>query len=69
MGFTGEKAAQIEEVYITAFNRMELTTKQTLRNSDVAVFISNLYKWKFLEMSVNCTGKSMRNTSGFMNEW
>ncbi|MEZ5671872.1 MAG: Rha family transcriptional regulator, partial [Thiotrichaceae bacterium] len=47
MGFTGEKAAQIEEAYITAFNRMEAQlTKQTLRNSDVAAFISNLYKWK-----------------------
>ncbi|MEZ5671890.1 MAG: hypothetical protein R3E08_05715 [Thiotrichaceae bacterium] len=57
------KAAQIKEVYITAFNRMEAQiTKQTLRNSDMATFISDP-QMECSEISVNLYRKKVREIS------
>ena len=43
MGFTGQKAAQIKEAYIRAFNQMEaqLIARQTKGDSDYSLLVFN----------------------------
>jgi Rha family phage regulatory protein len=53
MGFTGQKAAQIKEAYIRAFNRMEaqLIARQTKGNSDYSLFKMQL-RVELAEMTI-----------------
>ena len=53
MGFTGQKAAQIKEAYIRAFNRMEaqLIARQTKGDSDYSLFKMQL-RVELAEMSI-----------------
>jgi len=52
MGFTGEKAAQIKEAYIDAFNRMEVRLAQQTRHYSDGISFTMLTQLELSEMTI-----------------